>query len=98
MLYRLNMCYELSPLVGGGRRSLGDKEGSLPWQTPPSKALCQRPISDAGGQLAFAFDVVGDLVYLVKDVAIAVDEVGDLGVGVHDGGVIAAAEGATDLG
>jgi hypothetical protein len=51
----------------------------------------------AEGSLALAFDVVGDLVYLVEDVTVAVYEVGDLGVGVHDGGVVAATEGASDL-
>jgi len=39
-----------------------------------------------------AFDLVGDLVYLGEGVAVAVDEVTDLGGGVHDGGVVAAAE------
>jgi hypothetical protein len=35
--------------------------------------------------LAFAFDVVGDLVDLVKDITVAVYEVGDLGGCVHNG-------------
>ena len=34
---------------------------------------------------AFAFDVVGDLVYLVEDVAVAVYKVGYFGGCVHDG-------------
>ncbi len=46
----------------------------------------------------FAFDVVGDLMDLVEGVAVAVYEVGYFACGVHDGGVIATAEGATDLG
>ena len=48
--------------------------------------------------LAFALNVVGDLVDLVKDIAVAVNEVGDLARRVHNGRVIAAAEGASDLG
>ena len=45
-----------------------------------------------------AFDLVGDLVYLGEGVAVAVDEVTDLGGGVHDGGVVAATEGLPYLG
>ncbi len=33
---------------------------------------------------AFALDVVGDLVDLVEDVAVAVHQFGDFGEGVHD--------------
>ena len=51
-----------------------------------------------GACLSLAFDVVGDLVYLVEDVAVAVYEFGDFGGRVHDGGVVAAAEGLADLG
>jgi hypothetical protein len=57
----------------------------------------RRVLWRADSPLAFAFDVVGDLVYLVEDVAVAVYKVGDFGVGVHDGGVVATAEGASDL-
>src|SRR5215211_6786548 len=46
----------------------------------------------------FAFDLVGDLVYLAEGVAVAVYEVGYLGGGVHDGGMVAAAEGFSYLG
>ena len=35
--------------------------------------------------------------YLVEDIAVAVYEVGDFGVGVHDGRVVASAEGASNL-
>ncbi len=35
---------------------------------------------------------------LVKDIAVTIYEVGDLGSSVHDGGVVPAAEGASDLG
>jgi len=46
-----------------------------------------------GGGSPFAFYLLGDLVYLGEDVAVAVYEVGDFGGGVHDGGVVASAEG-----
>ena len=42
--------------------------------------------------------MVGDLVYLGEGVAVAVYEVGYLGGGVHDGRVVAAAEGLPYLG
>ena len=48
--------------------------------------------------LAFAFDVVGDLVDLVEDVAVAVYKVRDLARCVHDGRVVSAAEGASYFG
>src|SRR5215208_3437988 len=44
-----------------------------------------------------AFNLVGDLVYLGEGVAGAIDEVTYLGGGVHDGGVVAAAERLTYL-
>src|SRR5215213_1628094 len=44
-----------------------------------------------------AFNLVGDLVYLGEGVAVAIDEVTYLGGGVHDGGVVAAAERLTYL-
>src|SRR3712207_4228745 len=50
------------------------------------------------GASAFALDLVGYFVDLVKDVAVAVYEVGDLGGRVHHGRVVAATEGAADLG
>jgi hypothetical protein len=51
-----------------------------------------------GGSSSLAFDVVGDLVYLVEDVAVAVDEFGDFGGCVHDGGVVSTAESLADFG
>src|SRR4028118_2421299 len=47
--------------------------------------------------LALAFDVVSDLVDLVKDISVAVNKIGDFAIRVHDRGVIAAAEGASYL-
>lgn len=51
-----------------------------------------------GGGSAFAFDVVCNLVDLVEDVAVVVDEFGDLGGRVYDGGVVASAEVAAYFG
>ena len=50
------------------------------------------------GGLSLAFDVEGDLVYLVEDVAITVYEVGDFGRRVHHCGVVTAAECLADFG
>ena len=50
------------------------------------------------GHSAFAFNMVGDLVDLVKDITITVYEVGDFSRRVHNGGVVTAAESASDFG
>ena len=82
--------YKRLPLWEGGRRI---------WESKPH--VVRVPVSKgplgAVSLLSFAFYLVGDLVYLVEDVAVAVYKVGDFGVGVHDGGVVATAEGASDL-
>ena len=46
---------------------------------------------------AFALYVGGELVDLAESVPVAVDELGDLGRGVHHRGVVPAAEGFADL-
>jgi hypothetical protein len=61
--------------------------------------VLQSPIPRGGGSGSpFALDLVGDLMYLGEDVAVAVYEVGDLCSGVHNGGMVASAEGLPYLG
>src|SRR5215211_4792392 len=61
--------------------------------------VLQSPVPRGGGlRLPFAFDLLGDLVYLGEDIAVAVNEVGDLCGGVHNGGMVASAEGLPYLG
>src|SRR5215208_5957046 len=82
-----------------GARPLGNRKDSLRL----SRAIDGKPCYSAffSCQLkafsAFDFDVVGDFVDLVKDVAVAIYEVRDLGGCVHNGRVVPAAEGASDL-
>jgi hypothetical protein len=61
--------------------------------------VLQYPVPGGGGLgLSFALDLLGDLMYLGEDVPVAVYEVGYLGRGVHNGGVVAPAEGLPYLG
>jgi hypothetical protein len=61
--------------------------------------VLQSPIPGGGGSgLSFTLDLLGDLMYLGEDIAVAVYEVGDLGGGVHNGRMVAPAEGLPYLG
>jgi hypothetical protein len=61
--------------------------------------VLQYPVPGGGGLGSpFALDLVGDLMYLGEDVPVAVYEVGYFGRGVHNGGVVASAEGLPYLG
>ena len=60
---------------------------------------CYNPLSLGGGMRSpLAFDLLGDLVYLGEDVAVAVYEVRNLCRSVHNGGMVASAEGLPYLG
>ena len=54
--------------------------------------------ANASGSLTLALNVVSNLVYLVENVAVAIYQVRDFGVGVQNGGVVTAPEGTSDLG
>jgi hypothetical protein len=61
--------------------------------------VLQSPIPGGGGSGSpFTFDLLGDLMYLGEDIAVAVYEVGYLCRGVHNGGMVAPAEGLPYLG
>jgi hypothetical protein len=61
--------------------------------------VLQYPVPGGGGiGSSFALDLLGDLMYLGEDIAVAVYEVGDLGGGVHNGRMVAPAEGLPYLG
>jgi hypothetical protein len=61
--------------------------------------VLQSPVPRGGGlESSLALNLLGDLVYLGEDVAVAVYEVGDLCGGVHHGGMVASAEGLPYLG
>ena len=61
--------------------------------------VLQSPVPGGGGSgSSFALDLLGDLMYLGEDVAVAIYEVGDLCRGVHNGGMVASAEGLPYLG
>jgi hypothetical protein len=61
--------------------------------------VLQSPGPGGGGwRSSFAFDLLGDLVYLGEDIAVAIYEVGYLCRGVHDGGMVASAESLPYLG
>ena len=56
--------------------------------------VLQSPVPGGGGSGSpFTLDLLGDLMYLGEDVAVAVYEVGYLGRGVHYGGMVTSAEG-----
>src|SRR5215212_6538533 len=80
-----------------GRR--GPVDGLWTEYTFNAYFVLQSPIPGGGGlESSFALHLLGDLVYLGEDVAVAVYEVGDLCGGVHDGGVVASSEGLPYLG
>src|SRR5215211_6365398 len=61
--------------------------------------VLQSPIPGGGGSGSpFTLDLLGDLMYLGEDIAVAVYEVGYLCRGVHNGGMVAPAEGLPYLG
>lgn len=61
--------------------------------------VLQSPIPGGGGLGSpFTLDLLGDLMYLGEDIAVAVYEVGYLCRGVHNGGMVASAEGLPYLG
>ena len=61
--------------------------------------VLQSPVPGGGGLGSpFALDLLGDLMYLGEDIAVAVYEVGYLCRGVHNGGMVAPAEGLPYLG
>ena len=61
--------------------------------------VLQSPIPGGGGSGSpFTLDLLGDLMYLGEGIAVAVYEVGYLCGGVHNGGMVASAEGLTYLG
>jgi hypothetical protein len=61
--------------------------------------VLQSPIPGGGGLGSpFALDLLGDLMYLGEDIAVAVYEVGYLCGGVHYGGMVASSEGLPYLG
>ena len=55
-------------------------------------------LGGGGSGSSLALNLLGDLVYLGEDVAVAIYEVGDLCRGVHNGGMVASAEGLPYLG
>jgi hypothetical protein len=61
--------------------------------------VLQSPVPGGGGSGSpFTLDLLGDLMYLGEDIAVAVYEVGYLCRGVHNGGMVAPAEGLPYLG
>src|SRR5215211_619875 len=61
--------------------------------------VLQSPIPGGGGSGSpFTLDLLGNLMYLGEDIAVAVYEVGYLCRGVHNGGMVASAEGFPYLG
>ena len=61
--------------------------------------VLQSPIPGGeGSRSPFTLDLLGDLMYLGEDIAVAVYEVGYLCRGVHNGGMVAPAEGLPYLG
>src|ERR687893_661899 len=63
----------------------------------PTVLQCPYP-GGKGLRSSLAFDLLCYFVYLGEDIAVAVDEVGYLRGGVHDGGVVPPAEGLPYLG
>jgi hypothetical protein len=61
--------------------------------------VLQSPIPGGeGSRSPFTLDLLGDLMYLGEDITVAVYEVGYLCRSVHNGGMVASAEGLPDLG
>jgi hypothetical protein len=61
--------------------------------------VLQSPVPGGGGSGSpFTLDLLGDLMYLGENIAVAVYEVGYLCRGVHNGGMVAPAEGLPYLG
>jgi hypothetical protein len=84
--------------VDGVWITFASKASALLQSTPPQGEGFRGLFGVRRGLSPLAFDVVGNLVYLVEGVAVTVDEVGDLGGSVHYGRVVPAAESAPDLG